>query len=392
MSRSARRVALEALRRIDDGAYANLVVPSLLDRSGLDERDRAFVTELAYGTTRMRRSCDWLVDRFLYRDVEPDVRAVLRLGAYQLVHLRTPAHAAVGETVGLAPGRARGLVNAVLRRVADAGPPADDAWPDDATRLSYPDWIVDRLTRDLGRDRTLAALEQMNVPATVTERPDGYIQDEASQQVATIVGPEPGDRVADVCAAPGGKATLLSLLSPGGGAGAPGRGDRGVMVVAGDVHPSRARLIATNAERIGAESVAVYVGDGRRPPLRPASFDRVLVDAPCSGLGVLRRRPDARWRIAPDDVDDLVRLQHELVEAAIPLLHPTRGMLVYSVCTLTAEETEHVDRALSVRHPELVPVPPPEAPWEPVGRGARLLPQTIGSDGMYVLGLRNDHR
>jgi 16S rRNA (cytosine967-C5)-methyltransferase len=103
---------------------------------------------------------------------------------------------------------------------------------------------------------------------------------------------------------------------------------------------------------------------------------------------VLRRRPDARWRIRPEDVDDLVRLQHELVEAAIPLLRPDGGVLVYSVCTLTAAETEHVDRALSVRHPELVPLPPPEGAWEPVGRGARLLPQTIGSDGMYVLRLR----
>jgi 16S rRNA (cytosine967-C5)-methyltransferase len=372
-------VALEALRRIDDGAYANLVVPSLLDRSGLDERDRAFVTELVYGTTRMRRSCDWLVDRFLFRDVEPDVRAVLRLGAYQLVHLRTPAHAAVGETVGLAPGRARGLTNAVLRRVADAGPPTDEQWPDDATRLSYPDWIVERLTRDLGHERAITALEQMNQPATVTERADGYIQDEASQLVAAIVDPHPGDRVADLCAAPGGKATLLAHAQP-------------TLVAAGDVHPARTGLVAGNAERVEAAAVAAYVGDGRRPPLRPGAFDRVLVDAPCSGLGVLRRRPDARWRVRPEDVDDLVRLQHELVEAAIPLLRSDGGTLVYSVCTLTAEETEHVDRALSVRHPELTPAPPPPGPWEPVGRGARLLPQTIGSDGMYVLKLASGRR
>jgi 16S rRNA (cytosine967-C5)-methyltransferase len=140
------------------------------------------------------------------------------------------------------------------------------------------------------------------------------------------------------------------------------------------------------------EAAVAYVGDARRPPLRSGAFDRVLVDAPCSGLGVLRRRPDARWRIRPDDVDDLVRLQHELVEAAIPLLRPDGGTLVYSVCTLTAEETEHVDRALSVRHPELTPVPPPDVPWERVGRGARLLPQTIGSDGMYVLKLVNGRR
>ena len=147
---SPRSLALDALRRIDDGAYANLAVPGILSRSQLSERDRAFVTELVYGTTRMRRACDWLVERYLFRDVDPDVRAVLRLGAYQLAFLQTPPHAAVGETVGLANGRAKGLVNAVLRKVADAGPPSIDAWPDDATRLSYPDWIVEQLTRDLG--------------------------------------------------------------------------------------------------------------------------------------------------------------------------------------------------------------------------------------------------
>jgi 16S rRNA (cytosine967-C5)-methyltransferase len=281
----------------------------------------------------------------------------------------------VGETVEVAPKAARGLVNAVLRKVATT----PVTWPDDATRLSYPDWIVDRLTRDLGRDRALAALEQMNQPATVTERADGYIQDEASQQVAAVVDPQPGDFVADVCAAPGGKATLLAHAGP-------------ALVAAGDVHPSRAALVAENADRVEATAVAAFVGDGRRPPLRPGTFDRVLVDAPCSGLGVLRRRPDARWRIRPDDVDDLVRLQHELLEAAIPLLRPDGGTLVYSVCTLIAEETEHVDRALSVRHPELTPVPPPDVPWERVGRGARLLPQTIGSDGMYVLKLGTNRR
>jgi 16S rRNA (cytosine967-C5)-methyltransferase len=327
----------------------------------------------------MRRACDWLVDRFLYRDVEPELRAVLRLGAYQLVHLQTPAHAAVGETVGLAPARARGLANAVLRRVADAGPPAGEgAWPDEATRLSYPDWIVERLTRELGHDRALAALEQMNQPATVTERADGYIQDEASQHVVAFVDVQAGEVVADLCAAPGGKATLLAH----GGA---------VLVAAGDLHPNRAALVAGNAGQVEAGAVSAYVGDGRRPPLRQGAFDRVLVDAPCSGLGVLRRRPDARWRMQPEDIDGLVRLQHELVEAAIPLLRPG-GTLVYSVCTLTAEETEHVDRALSVRHPELTAERPPGAPWEPVGRGGRLLPQTTGTDGMYVLKLRTERR
>ena len=378
MRRSPRALALEALRRIDEGAYANLVVPALLDRSDLDERDRAFVTELVYGTTRMGRACDWLVDRFVFRDLDDDVRTVLRLGAYQLAFLQTPPHAAVGETVDLVEGRTKGFVNAVLRKVAAAGPPRDGDWPDDATRLSYPDWIVDRLTRDLGRDRAIAALEQMNQAASVTERADGYIQDEGSQLVAHLIEAEPGARIADVCAAPGGKATLLAQRQP-------------AVVAAGDLHPTRAGLIAGNARRVERPEVAAFVGDGRRPPLRPASFDHVLVDAPCSGLGVLRRRPDARWRIRSSDVDDLVRLQQQLLTAAIELVRPG-GSLLYSVCTLTAEESEHLDRWLSVTQPDLVAIRPPGSPWEPVGRGARLLPQTLGTDGMYVLNLRRNPR
>jgi len=366
------------LRRIDDGAYANLAVPGILGRSQLSERDRAFVTELVYGTTRMRRACDWLVERYLFRDVDPDVRAVLRLGAYQLAFLQTPPHAAVGETVGLANGRAKGLVNAVLRKVSDAGPPAPDAWPDEATRLSYPDWIVEQLTRDLGSAPAVAALEQMNQAAEVTERADGYIQDAASQEVAGLLAFEPGARVLDLCSAPGGKATLLAQRAPG-------------LVAAGDVHPSRTALVASNAERLGRSEVAAYVAEGQHSPFRAATFDAVLVDAPCTGLGVLRRRPDARWRVQPSDVGELVALQRTLLTSAAQLVRPG-GRLVYSVCTLTGEETGMIDGWLARTHPELQPEAPPRAPWEIIGRGARLLPQSIGSDGMYVLRLRRDSR
>jgi len=369
-----RQVALDALLRIDEGAYANLVLPPLLARSGLDERDRGFVTELVYGTTRMLRACDWLLERFLFRAVDADVAAILRLGAYQLAFLQTPPHAAVGETVALASGRTKGFVNAVLRKVAAAGPPAPEDWPDDATRLSYPDWIVERLVADLGREEALAALATMNESASVTTRDDGYIQDEASQQVARLVGVRPGERVVDVCAAPGGKSTLMAAADPD-------------LVAAGDVNPTRAGLVADNARRLRRAEVGTYVADGRRPPFREASFDRVLVDAPCSGLGVLRRRPDARWRVAPEDVDDLVHLQHDLLDAAARLVRPG-GTLVYSVCTLTTAESAGVDDWLAERHPELVAEPAPDAPWRPLGRGAQLLPQAISSDGMYVLRLR----
>jgi 16S rRNA (cytosine967-C5)-methyltransferase len=365
--RSARAVALDVLDRIDgEGAYANLALPAALDRSGLDGRDRGFATDLVYGTTRMRRACDFLVDRFLARPVEPGVRNALRLGAYQLVFAGVAPHAAVGETVAVAPRKARGLVNAVLRRVAET--PVN--WPDDATRLSVPDWVAELLAADLGPGDAAAALAAMNEPATVAERPDGYVQDPASQQVAEAVGVAPGERVLDVCAAPGGKATALAAA--------------GGWVVAADARPGRAGLVAANAARLRlGDRVAVVAADGTAPPWRPGSFDRVLVDAPCSGLGTLRRRADLRWRVEPEAVERLAALQGRLLAAAADLVRPG-GALVYAVCTLTAAESTGVDAGLASGRPDLVPADPPGGPWRPWGRGAILLPQAAGTDGMCL--------
>lgn len=367
--RDARAVAVEALLRIEDGAYANLVLPHVLERSDLSAQDRHFATELVYGTTRMRRACDWMVDRFVMRPPDPDTRAVLRLGAYQLAFLRTPPHAAVSATVAVAPGRTRGMVNAVLRRVASAGPPD---WPSDAVGLSYPDWIVATLDRDLGAASARLALERMNVAPEVTTRDDGYVQDRASQWVAALLGDGPG-RVGDLCAAPGGKATAIA-------------GQGASVVVAADVRPSRARMVAENVGRLGITNVAVVVGDGAAPPMRSGAFDRLLIDAPCSGLGVLRRRPDARWRIDERDVGALAALQRVLLDAAARLVRPG-GLLVYSVCTLTAAETVDVDSWMASTFPAFEAVPPP-APWRPAGRGGRLLPQDEDTDGMFALALR----
>jgi 16S rRNA (cytosine967-C5)-methyltransferase len=356
------------LVRIDaDGAYANLVLPGLLARSGLPERDRAFATQLVYGTTRLRRACDWFIERYAHGELEPEVRAALRVGTFQLRYLGTPPHAAVSATVEVVPRRARGLVNAVLRRVADA----EDAWPSDSVRLSYPDWVVDTLARDLGRDRALGALEAMNGAAPVTERSDGYVQDEASQWVVDAVHARPGERVLDLCAAPGGKATALAAL--------------GAEVVAADVRPGRVGLIAANAQRLGVapDALRAVVADGRRPPFGPGSFDRVLVDAPCSGLGSLRRRADARWRIDADAPARLATMQTALLDAAAVLVAPG-GSLVYSVCTLTAEETTGVADRFGTTHPGWTVASVPGEPWERWGSGALLLPQTAGTDGMAI--------
>jgi 16S rRNA (cytosine967-C5)-methyltransferase len=374
----ARKVALDALIRIEQNdSYANLALGAILERSKLDERDRRLVTELVYGVTRMRRACDFLVDRFLMRPLDLPTRSLLRLGAYQLHFMRIPAHAAVSATVEIAPRKTAGLVNAVLRRVSSS--PVE--WPDDATRLSYPDWLVQRLIDDLGRDAALAALAAMNEAPEVTERADGYVQDRASQWVAALVETQPGERVADLCAAPGGKATALDGT-----------------VVASDVSLARSGLVRENSLRMGSGTLVV-TADARHAPYRDASFDRVLVDAPCSGLGVLRRRPDARWRIDPSAIDRLVSLQREIVEAALRLLRPG-GVLVYSVCTVTRAETIELDEWLATAHPELDALPRPGEPWRPHGRGGLLLPHEAGTDGMAVYrfrlypsgGVRRDER
>jgi 16S rRNA (cytosine967-C5)-methyltransferase len=367
----ARRTALEALARIeDDGAYANLALPAVLDRSGLGERDRGFVTDLVYGSVRMRRACDFLVDRFLSSDPPPAARRVLRLGAYQLAFRDDlPDYAVVSATVEAAPKRFRGLTNAVLRKVA--GAPVE--YPDDATRLSYPDWVVDRLVEDLGADAALAALAAMDRPPVVHRRDDGYVQDLASQWVAELVGARPGELVADLCAAPGGKATAMAA--------------DGATVVAADLNPARAGLVAGNAASVGTSDVLVAVADATAPPLRSGSFDRVLLDAPCSGLGVLRRRPDARWRVDEEAPERLGRLAVRLVDAAVDLVRPG-GLLAFSVCTLTATESLAVDEHLARARPDLVPLDPPAEPWRAWGRGAVLLPQAADTDGMCLFRYR----
>lgn len=349
-----RRSALDALVRIEEGgAYANLVLGPVLAGSGLDERDRRFATDLVYGTTRMRRACEHLVGRHRRGRVAPRVAAALRLGAYQLAFAEVAPHAAVAATVGASPKAARGLVNAVLRRIAE-DVAAGIEWPDEATRLSYPDWVVTALTRRLGPETARSALEAMNRPATTHVRDDGYVQDLASQAVVRAVGAGPGMRVLDACAAPGGKATGLAAA--------------GAVVVAADRSPGRARMVAANAVRTG-HRLGVVVADAAVPPYPEASFDRVLVDAPCTGLGVLRRRPDARWRVDAAAPARLAEVQVGLLAAAAPLVAPG-GRLVYSVCTLTEEENAGVSR----RAPLGGLVPLDEQTLAPDDR----------ADGMYV--------
>ncbi len=424
---NARAVALEALMRIEDGAYSHILLPELLRRHQFEARDRAFVTELVYGTVRMQRTLDFLLARVASRPIaqlDPDVRGALRLGAFQLSTGVSP-HAAVGETVGVVSERARGFTNGALRSLARSGPP----WPlptgtsvaSAGIRTSHPDWIVQLFIDELGLDDALATLALDNEPPAVTLRVnpllattddvaaelraagidvepgslvpgallvrhtgdlgalealrDGRVtpQDQASQAVVAALDPQPGERVLDVASAPGGKAIASAERMRDDG-----------LVLASDVHPARVRTVTRAAARCGLTMVEPVVADGRRLPVADAAFDRVLLDAPCTGLGVLRRRPDARWRVQPRDAGDLAGLQREMLVSAARAVRPG-GRLVYSVCTLTRMETLAVDAFAASELPEFVALEPPSEPWRRHGRGALLVPSAARTDGMFVL-------
>ncbi len=425
---TTRGLAVEALVRIDDGAYAHILVPELLRKAELEPRDRALVTDLVYGTVRMRRAVDYLLTPLSSRpldSLDSPVRAALRLGAFQLL-MGMPPHAAVGETVEAVEQHARGYVNGTLRSLTRAGPPwkvpAGNDIASIGLRTSHPDWIVQTLVDEFGLDDALATLRLNDEPPPVTLRvngaranateiadelraagadvergvllPDALLvrragdlgalpalrdgrvtpQDQASQAVVMLLDPQPGDRVLDLAAAPGGKATATAE-----------RLDHSGAVVACDFHPGRVHALMRAANRVQAADLVVpVVADGRHPPVRDAAFDRVLLDAPCTGLGVLRRRPDARWRVQEKDIDALATLQREMLQAAARAVRPG-GRLVYSVCTLSRAETIGVDDWARAELPEFVARPAPPAPWRPHGRGAIVLPSDARSDGMFVL-------
>ncbi len=364
---SPRRIAVKVLERIEnDGAFANLVLNATLEKSKLDSRDRAFVTEMVYGTTRMRRACDYTLDRFLHDEIEPLARTILRLGVWQIIFGGVPAHAAVSATVEIAPRRFRGLCNAVLRRISEN--PLTD-WPSEAIELSYPDWLMARLESDIGKQNALEMAKTMNEPALAVTRDDGYHQDLSSQMVAELAinGMRAGDSILDLCSAPGGKATLMASGE--------------VWTVAADIRESRIGLVANNAEQLNIH-LPLVVSDGCYPPFKPKAFNRVLVDAPCSGLGVLRRRADARWRVTEEEIERLVLLQEELLLAALNLVAPG-GQLIYSVCTVTSAETIELDERFRKKTGVQSCGPLPD-PWRVHGEGGMILPQDLNSEGMAI--------
>ena len=449
----ARRAAYDVLRAVADrDAYANLLLPARLADRGLTGRDAAFATELTYGTLRGRGTYDAILAACSDRDqLDPPVREVLRLGAHQLLATRVGPHAAVATSVDLAKDvcgpRPSGFVNAVLRRVATRDL---DAWlaivaPDRAqdpsgylsVRYSYPRWIVDAFRDALGEaggaetedalaagnvrpDVVLAvtpgqaaptALDPPAAPAGTTRTrwsPYGLrlaagdpaplvagglmtVQDEASQLAALALSRVriPGrDRLwVDLCAGPGGKARLLAGLAA----------ERGARLLASDVRPHRAARVLDSLRQARLAPVtsspgqtgAVIAADGLRVPWKPGTFDRVLADVPCSNLGSLRRRPEARWRKTPAGVQELTALQRGLLNAAIDSVRPG-GVVAYVTCSPHAAETRDIVTAVAASRDDVTildaPAVLPEIPGlqGPDPRFAQFWPHRHGTDAIFL--------
>jgi 16S rRNA (cytosine967-C5)-methyltransferase len=360
---TAREAAYQVVLRVfEDDAYADRVLRTAA--AGLDQRDRALAQRLAFGTVQRVRTLDHAIDTLGKRPVrklDPPVRSALRLGAYQLGFTEVATHAAVNESVELVRRarleRAVAFTNAVLRRLSNGIAPlleslGEETPKEAALKHSYPDWVAELWWDELGRDDALALMRAQNEPpervvrlnprkaTTIAGTPDpdvpgawhldrvvedafeqGLIwpQSRGSQLAGLVVGSRAGERTLDLCAAPGGKATQLE-------------GE----VVAVELHPGRARELEENCRRLGADNVTVVNADATKLPPELTGFDHVLVDAPCSGLGVLAARPDLRWRAEP-----LPELQLELLRVAAERVEPG-GTIVYAVCTINPEENEAV--------------------------------------------------
>jgi 16S rRNA (cytosine967-C5)-methyltransferase len=398
----ARKVAYEVLLRVfEQDAYADRAFRSAAE--GCDERERAFAQRLAYGSVQRVRTLDHAIEtlgRRPVRKLDPPVRAALRLGAYQLGYTDTAPHAAVNESVELVRRarleRAVAFTNAVMRRLSDGFRPLLESLPDGPLKESYPDWIHEVFVRVLGEEGALGLMRAMNEPletvvrlvrgdpppgAEPTDVPGAYRvprvdealvaggriwpQSRGSQLAGLAVGAGEGERVLDLCAAPGGKTGQL-----------PGE------VTAVEIDPARTRELRENLVTMGRSDVTVVEADGTALPPELDGYDRALVDAPCSGLGVLAQRPDLRWRATP-----LPDLQLALLRSAAERVRPG-GAIVYSVCTLNPDECEAVVDASGL---DVLPL---GEEWPSFAHPSRpefllTLPHVHGTSGFFVARLRS---
>lgn len=433
---AARTCAFEVVRQVQErGAYADRAFRAEADRHGLAKRDRALAMRIAYGTVQRRATIEHLIEQLTgrsSRELDPEVAVALAIGLYQVVFTQVADHAAVGESVELAK-RARGgghrLVNAALRRATREGRGIVDALADStpaeaALKHSHPLWVAELWWSALGPREALALMQRDNDPAESAVRahtlrasaadvvkalgdagvraradalvPEAVVLDDpydvhgsqlfkagmimpqarASMLVSHALDPQPGDEVLDVCAAPGAKTTHLAALMNDEGS-----------VVAMDLDPRRAEAIARNCERLGIGCVQTRVGDATQI-IPGGGYDRVLVDAPCSDLGTLQSRPDARWRKQPAQVEALRSLQRRILDAGAAAVRPG-GRLVYSTCTINPGENQD-QIALFVRENPDFRVHDLSATYPDVAAGGgyvQTLPHRDGTDGFFIAAL-----
>lgn len=439
MSVSARQLALQILYEVSfEGSYANLALAAAFARCQPEAADRAFCTELVYGTLRQQGTLDYILSRFCgnkMTKLPPRILLALRLGAYQLLYMsKVPSSAAVNESVKLArrfghQGTA-GLTNAVLRNIdrRRAEIAAEDFWPDKqaepaqylAARYSHPLWLAEEWLNRFGFDAAAELCDLNNQPAPYTLRVNTlktnrdeiisrltaegiaanippypaealqlansgaavgqlidagllYPQQLSSMLAAHVLDPQPGQTVLDVCAAPGGKTTHLAALMQNRG-----------HILAFDAHEHKVRLIEQNAQRLGIGIITAAAADSRHLDIIPdAAADRILVDAPCSGLGVLRSRPDSRWRKQPESSGELAELSCQILNEAVKKLKPG-GRLLFSTCTISRTENEQNAARLLAEHEAMTARPIEYLPEVFAGKASlQLLPFEQGLEGFF---------
>ncbi|WP_324730120.1 16S rRNA (cytosine(967)-C(5))-methyltransferase RsmB [Lysinibacillus fusiformis] len=436
---NVRDAALSILLAVDKNqAYSNLLLNETIKRHKIEAKDRALLTELTYGTLQHKMTLDYYLEPFIRGSIDHWVRWLLRISLYQMQYLtRIPAHAAVNEAVEIAKRRGhRGIastVNGILRSVLRQGVPAITEIENPIERLaietSHPIWLVQRFVDNYGLEVATGMLHENNVPPMQTVRvnttkvtveqaiaeleaegltakqsdvipeclhltngqparthafKEGHItiQDESSMIPANVLNPSPGMRVLDMCAAPGGKTTHLAEIMKNEGS-----------IFATDLHPHKLDLIDHNTERLGLDIIETAPIDGRKAPefLQAESYDAVLVDAPCSGLGVMRRKPDIKYTKREEDLENLQTIQLALLDAATKVLK-IEGKLVYSTCTVDIQENEGTVKAFLATHPEMEAIQLESLPTKLAEKQAngmlQVFPQDFGSDGFFVAAFR----
>ncbi|CAM3698830.1 16S rRNA (cytosine(967)-C(5))-methyltransferase RsmB [Mesobacillus zeae] len=441
--KNVRETALELLESIEKNqAYSNLLLNSTINKNKISPKDTGLLTELVYGTLQRRMTLDFYLAPFIKnaKKLEKWVLQLLRVTVYQMVYLdRVPDRAAIYEAVEIAKRRGHkgiaGVVNGVLRTIQREGLPSLDSIKDPAERMaietSHPLWLVQRWISQFGKEKAgeicamnvLAPLQTARVNLGKTTREacielleqEGFaveaspitpeairclrgnlaasnaykegllsIQDESSMLAAHALGVEKGDTILDACAAPGGKSTHIAekLFETG-------------KVVSLDLHAHKVKLIVDNATRLGLSNIEAIEMDSRKAPdhFEKESFDRILLDAPCSGLGVIRRKPDMKYTKRESDLDRLQEIQLNLLDAVAPLLKKG-GTLVYSTCTLDSQENEETVSSFLDSHREFeedasLPDRMPEG-VKPFMKGfsTQILPQYFGSDGFYIASMK----